>query len=251
MRDRGNKVEIILKKKTVEEVIGYWIEMEHIQRTIGSLVEYSDEVSEIYEYSDWLKCNVGTNGNTVIDVQNLLEQAEDKAYNVTSEAEDKLKTVLKAAMENKDEMFDRYGDVNLVDKIDTLMDYLQESFDDIYVYVQNQQIENFYKVMHRGIEEIFNFHCYDGMKIMDLIERLNARWNISSDERYKGEHPECSKIQEEIERRFKKMSDEEIKNILDRLPNEQLEQVLIVMEDLVDTRSFFEPYIDIANNIDY
>jgi hypothetical protein len=75
MEDRGTKVEIILKKKTVEDVIGYWIEMEHIQRTIGSLVEYSDEVSEIYEYSDWLKCNVGTNGNTVIDVQNLLEQA--------------------------------------------------------------------------------------------------------------------------------------------------------------------------------
>jgi hypothetical protein len=57
-------------------------------------------------------------------------------------------------MENKDEMFDRYGDVNLVDKIDALMDYLQECFDDIYVYVQNQQIENFYKVMHRGIEEM-------------------------------------------------------------------------------------------------
>jgi hypothetical protein len=147
-------VKMILKRKTVDEIVGYWIETEHIQRTIGSLVEYTDQVGEIYEFSDWLKNNVGKNGNSVMTVRDYLEKTDDAAFNVVKEAETKLKVVLMAAMENKDEMFARYDDVNLVDKIDALMDYLYESFDEIYAYVKKQQIENFYKVLHQGIEKI-------------------------------------------------------------------------------------------------
>jgi predicted transcriptional regulator len=85
--------------------------------------------------------------------------------------------------------------------------------------------------------------------IKKLLEQLNIFWNASDDPRYKGEHPKCSKIVDEIESEFKEMSDDEIKEILDDLSPEQLEQILMAMEDLVDSREIFEPYIEIINSL--
>lgn len=77
----------------------------------------------------------------------------------------------------------------------------------------------------------------------ELLEKLNELWNSSDDERYKGENPACTDILNSIESEFSNMTDDEIKGILDGLPEEQLEQLLSVFEDMVDEREFMADYM--------
>lgn len=77
----------------------------------------------------------------------------------------------------------------------------------------------------------------------ELLEKLNELWNSSKDERFKGENPACIGVLESIEEEFSNMTDDEIKEILDELPEEQLEQLLSVFEDMVDDRKFMAEYM--------
>ena len=77
----------------------------------------------------------------------------------------------------------------------------------------------------------------------ELLEKLNELWNSSDDERFKGENPACVGVLESVEEEFSNMTDEEIKEVLDGLPEEQLEQLLSVFEDMVDEREFMAEYI--------
>lgn len=79
--------------------------------------------------------------------------------------------------------------------------------------------------------------------IDELLEDLSTFWNASEDKRYVGEHPKCADILEQIEEQFQRMTDDEITEILDDLPEEQLEYLLTVFEDMVDDRPVFENYM--------
>ena len=79
--------------------------------------------------------------------------------------------------------------------------------------------------------------------IHTLLDELNILWNSSEDERYKGEHPGCDRLHEEIEEEFRKISEEELKGILDNLPEEQVEQLVFVLESMADEYPFMEDYL--------
>lgn len=77
----------------------------------------------------------------------------------------------------------------------------------------------------------------------DLMEELDKLWNASDDARYKGEHPGCDRLQEAIRIEIKKMSMDEIKEFLEGLSNDQMEQIQFVLEEMVDEYPFVEDYI--------
>lgn len=83
----------------------------------------------------------------------MFEAASAKADKVARDAENKLKAVLKIAYETGDQLFagHKYDDID--ETLDGIFDYLGEVFDDIYEYNQGEQVENFYKVFRKALEE--------------------------------------------------------------------------------------------------
>jgi hypothetical protein len=82
------------------------------------------------------------------------------------------------------------------------------------------------------------------MNLMEkLLEKLNNLWNSSDDERFKGENPACVSVLESIEKKFSNMTDDEIREVLNGLSEEQLEQLTSVFEDMVDERGFMTEYL--------
>lgn len=79
--------------------------------------------------------------------------------------------------------------------------------------------------------------------IAELLSELDALWNASEDERCKGEHPGCARLQEEIEEAFKGLTEDELRETLDNLPDEQMEQIAFVLESMADERPFVEKYL--------
>lgn len=147
-------MDIIYTKKTLEEIIGCWIETNYIARKADHLVEYTDEVGELYDAMAWFRDNQSGNGNSIMDVHVMFEQASEKADLVARDAEDKLKAVLKIAYETGDKLFagHKYDDIDKA--LETLFDYFIEVFDDIYDYNQDVQVENFYKVFGKALKEL-------------------------------------------------------------------------------------------------
>ena len=146
-------MDIIYTKKTLEEIIGCWIETNYIARQADHLVEYTDEVGELYDAMAWFSDNQNGNGNSIMDVHVMFEAASAKADKVARDAENKLKAVLKIAYETGDQLFagHKYDDID--ETLDGIFDYLGEVFDDIYEYNQGEQVENFYKVFRKALEE--------------------------------------------------------------------------------------------------
>lgn len=140
-------MDIFLKKKTVDEVIGYWIETQYLHNQIANMMEYADEVSEHYDMYEWLRNDANTKRNSVMSITHGLRENYNNAYEICKEAEDKLKTVMTAGIENGDEIYAAYKGENLIEQLDDLMDYLIERFDEIYDYAIPDQIEKFYKVL--------------------------------------------------------------------------------------------------------
>ncbi len=79
--------------------------------------------------------------------------------------------------------------------------------------------------------------------IDQLLSELNVLWNASEDPRFKGEHPGCDKIQNEIAKTFQKMDDNKISKVLDNLPQDQIEQVVFILEGMVESRPFVNKYL--------
>lgn len=147
-------MDIIYTKKTLEEIVGCWIETNYIARQADHLVEYTDEVGELYDAMAWFRDNQNGNGNSIMDVHVVLEAASVKADLVARDAENKLKAILKIAYETGDKLFEghKYDDIDKV--LDALFDYLVEIFDDIYDYNQDVQVENFFKVFGKTLKEL-------------------------------------------------------------------------------------------------
>jgi hypothetical protein len=72
------------------------------------------------------------------------------------------------------------------------------------------------------------------MSIQELLKQLDSFWNISADPRYKGEHPDCGRIQDELLAELRKLTDDELLELLTPMSDEQLNQIAIVLETISD-----------------
>lgn len=79
--------------------------------------------------------------------------------------------------------------------------------------------------------------------VNQLLKELDVFWNASDDDRFKGEHPDCLRIQDEIKEILSGMNEDAICEVLDSLGERQSEQVQGIVEDLVDDKPFLEAYI--------
>ena len=61
--------------------------------------------------------------------------------------------------------------------------------------------------------------------MVELLNELDMFWNMSGDPRFKGEHPRCSEILTQLEAEFSNMAEDDLRELLDSMDTEQLEQV--------------------------
>lgn len=66
----------------------------------------------------------------------------------------------------------------------------------------------------------------------ELLKELDIYYNIDSDPRYRGAHPRCSEILEQVTEQFLKMDESDLRVLLDGMDTEQLEQVTSALMDL-------------------
>lgn len=66
----------------------------------------------------------------------------------------------------------------------------------------------------------------------ELLKELNYYYHISDDPRDAGEHPRCSEILDEITEEFLKMDEEKLRELLDSMDDDQLEQVTGALMDM-------------------
>ena len=78
----------------------------------------------------------------------------------------------------------------------------------------------------------------------ELFEKLRKYYFISSDPREKGVHPRCNEIWDQMEEILPDMDEDELVAYLEGLPEEDLEIIYPVVEDLAEEdRDYVEKFI--------
>lgn len=70
------------------------------------------------------------------------------------------------------------------------------------------------------------------MGLEELLKELNIYYNINHDPRFRGEHPKCAEIHDQLFEIFSGMGEEELRTLLDSMDTEQLEQITGALMDL-------------------
>lgn len=78
----------------------------------------------------------------------------------------------------------------------------------------------------------------------ELFEKLRKYYFISSDPRENGVHPRCNEIWDQVEEILSDMDEDELVAYLEGLPEEDLEIIYPVVEDLAEEdRDYVEKFI--------
>lgn len=77
----------------------------------------------------------------------------------------------------------------------------------------------------------------------ELLNELREYYFIGSDSRENGVHPHCIEIWDQMEEILSGMDEEELVAYLDELPEEDLEIIYPVVEDLAEDRDYVEKFI--------
>ena len=141
--------------KTMEEIIGYWIESVHIMSALDALVEYTDEAAEIYETAEWLT-NDYKKDASLNSLRDSIEAPAFQARKIADDAEDKLVSIIESAIFAEAKNFAKYDIDDFHNNKTEIMDVLMESFDAIYEYNQESQIKNFYRILFRTMDEVLD-----------------------------------------------------------------------------------------------
>lgn len=151
-------MEIYFSVKSLDEVIGYWVETYYMYSRLMELSEYSDEVGENYDFPSWLENNDAPK-MSIMNLHEKIENAEDSAHDFVKTSEARLKAVLLSGLENNDKALMDIP-ISCIDwnkEIDHLIEYLYQSFDDmIYDYETTKQIENFYNTVREYVNNIIS-----------------------------------------------------------------------------------------------
>lgn len=77
----------------------------------------------------------------------------------------------------------------------------------------------------------------------ELFKELRKYYFISSDPRENGVHPRCNEIWDQMEEILSDMDEDELVAYLEGLPEEDLEIIYPIVEDLVEDRDYVEKFI--------
>lgn len=150
-------MDILLKSKTVDEIIGYYISIYAIWNKLADLVEETDVIAEDFEYSEWLKDDANGEKNGIMDLHVFIEDADEKARQVVKEAEKKLCMVMEIAIENQTGFFGPYENKLKKEDVSWFMDYVSEEFGNIYEPSDYESsVANFKSAIIEAAEELVN-----------------------------------------------------------------------------------------------
>lgn len=97
-------------------------------------------------------------------------------------------------------------------------------------------------------------HCLSGLQsgsilgvkevegLNELLEELNIFFNMFSDPRYRGAHPKCDEIHDEMINILKDMEDTELETFLGGLTEDQLYMINYPLEEIQDDHPCVEKY---------
>ncbi len=148
-------MKVYYKFNPIENFICYWIEAAYIDNTIQNIMEYADEVGELYEEAEWLENNPDKDKDSFMSLVVCFEQDADRTYSLRMEAEKRLAPLLETAINIGDGKLSKYKGKNVSGEMEEVFTCMNERFDDIYAYDQKEQVENFYKVLMEVLDEIF------------------------------------------------------------------------------------------------
>jgi len=133
------------KFNQIKKMITYWIEVMHIQSAIDELVEDTDEIAEIYEPKNWFMDNQDGNGQSIMDLHVLLEEAATKCDGISRIVDDGFPTLVKMCMKDAPIVFSEFADKVNDSNIDEIIRVFQENVTvhDLYDYCSEEQFENF------------------------------------------------------------------------------------------------------------
>lgn len=77
----------------------------------------------------------------------------------------------------------------------------------------------------------------------ELFKELREYYFISSDQRENGSHPRCTEIWDQMEEILSDMDEDKLVAYLEGLPEEDLEIIYPVVEDLAEDRDYVEKFI--------
>lgn len=77
----------------------------------------------------------------------------------------------------------------------------------------------------------------------ELLKELNKYYHISADPRFRGEHPRCDELLDEILIEFRKMKKEDAIKLVSSMNDDQLEQVTYVLEESLDLFPELSEYV--------
>ena len=147
-----------ITEQQLKQMIGYWIEVRHINCDIENLVEDTDEIGELYEYSLWTKNDQDGEDTSIMDVHVLLEAASDRSYDVLRIIEDGFLNVLKMCKQYYPALI--FGDY--AEKIDdATLERIEEELlyypiDELYEYSTEEQFANFCTAIYHICREVID-----------------------------------------------------------------------------------------------
>ena len=147
-------MKVYYKFNPIENFICYWIEAAYIDNTIQNIMEYTDEVGELYEEAEWLENNPDMDKDSFMALVACFEQDADRTYSLRTEAEKRLAPLLETAINIGDGKLSKYKGKNVSEAMEEIFVCMNERFDDIYAYDQKEQVENFYKVLMEILDEV-------------------------------------------------------------------------------------------------
>lgn len=80
--------------------------------------------------------------------------------------------------------------------------------------------------------------------IKALFDELNEVWNLSKDKRFKGEHPRCIELQDELITILDEKTDDEILDILNTVDDGRLDQIEYIVEELISNHGCVSVFLD-------
>lgn len=146
---------IKINVKSMEEIIGCWIDTMHILNTAVYLREYTCEASKLYEKNKWQKKEVHLGETSLSMMMLYLNDLSMEMNELAINAKESLQSMLESAIVTGEGEFEPYKDPDCHQYMDELMLKLNDFYGDIFDTRKDKAVENFYKMLWK---------CLDGVR---------------------------------------------------------------------------------------
>ena len=140
--------------KSMEDIIGRWVDTEHICNTLAYLENCTGEASRAYEKEKWIKKEVRIDEPSLALMRIFMADIAVDAEQLRLSAKEDLKTMLESAIINGEGDFEKYKDEDCHQYMNEIIEELYCSYGAIYDSRRDRQIENFYEALWKCLDKV-------------------------------------------------------------------------------------------------